>query len=158
MRFVAVCLIVVLGVCAQQGCASANNDFAAPRITVQNLTALPATAGQSRFRVSVLVDNPNPEPLVIRDLEFKLRLADQGILDGHSTTALTVAALDRATLTLELRSEIISSVSRLLAFVQGPENALPYEIYGRVILDRALKEPLPFSASGQVPLAMSDEN
>jgi len=157
MRFVAL-LSMALAVGVQLGCASANNDFAAPRITVQNLTALSPAAGQGRFSVGVLIDNPNPEPILIRDLEFKLRLADQGILDGHSTLALTVAALDQQTLTLELRSDIISSVSRLLSFVQGPQNALPYEIYGRVTLDRALKEPIPFSARGQVPLAMSAEN
>src|SRR5262245_15406491 len=113
MRFV-VLLSMVLGAGVQLGCASANSDFAAPRITVQTLTALPASAGQSRFSVAVLIDNPNTEPILIRDLEFQLRLADQGILDGHSTAALSVAALDRQTLTLELRSDIISSVSRLL--------------------------------------------
>jgi LEA14-like dessication related protein len=157
MRFVSSLLIVALVAGVQQGCASASNDFAAPRITAQNLVALPATAGQQRFRVGVLIDNPNPEPLLIRDLQFQLRLADQGILDGRSTEPLTVAALDRHTLTLELRSDIISSVSRLLSFVQGPENALPYELYGRVTLERALKEPIAFSARGLVPLAMNSE-
>jgi hypothetical protein len=70
---------------------------------------------------------------------------------------MTVEALDRRTVTLEVGSEILSSLSRLLSFVQGPENALPYEIYGEVYLDRRGRQPLRFSANGQVPLVMTGE-
>ena len=42
-------------------------------------------SGEQRFRVNLLVDNPNTEPLAIRDIEFKLRLADEGIIDGVLT-------------------------------------------------------------------------
>ncbi len=68
---------------------------------------------------------------------------------------LTIEALDRETVTLELGSEIVSSLSRLMSFVQGPENALPYEIYGEVYLDRRGRQPLQFSARGEVPLVMT---
>jgi hypothetical protein len=156
MRFLLLLSSLIFGAGVQLGCASADSDFAAPRITARSLLALPSTAGQQVFRVSVMIDNPNTEALLIRDLEFQLRLADQGILDGHTTESLTVNPLDRYTLTLELRSDIISSVSRLLSFTQGPENAIPYELYGRVTLDRALKEPIPFTARGLVPLAMTE--
>jgi LEA14-like dessication related protein len=105
----------------------------------------------------LIVDNPNTEPILVHNLEFTLRLADQGILDGAYAAPLTVPALDRQTITLELQSEIISSLSRLLSFVQGPENALPYELLGRVTLDRARSEPVAFGARGQVPLATTAE-
>jgi hypothetical protein len=41
--------------------------------------------------------------------------------------------------------------------VQGPANALPYEIFGNVILDRTFQNQLPFTATGEVPLSMSSE-
>jgi LEA14-like dessication related protein len=154
MRILIVVAVTMLGV-TSIGCASAQRGVVPPRITVQNLEPLPSSAGETRFRVGLLVDNPNTEPLSIRSFEFKLRLADEGIVDGVSSTPLTVEALDRQTVTLELRSEIVSSVSRLLSFVQGPENAIPYEIYGTVTLDRRRLDPLRFSASGQVPLVMA---
>ena len=68
---------------------------------------------------------------------------------------LTIEALDRQTVTLDLGSEIVSSLSRLLSFVQGPENALPYEIYGTVTLARRRPDPLRFSA--QRPSAARDD-
>jgi hypothetical protein len=155
MRTFTVVVVALLGIVAT-GCASAQRGSSVPpRITVQNLEPLPSSAGRQRFRVGLLIDNPNAEPLAIRSFEFKLRLADEGIVDGSSTTPLTVEALDQQTVTLEVGSEIVSSVSRLLSFVQGPENTLPYEIYGTVTLDRRLRDPLRFSANGQVPLVMT---
>jgi LEA14-like dessication related protein len=156
MRIVTAIVVTLLGVVAI-GCASAQRGVSAPRITVQTLEPLPSSAGQTRFRVTLMVDNQNTEPLRIRGFEFKLRLADQGIIDGSAAAPLTIEALDRKTVTLELGSEIISSLSRLMSFVQGPENALPYEIYGEVYLDRRNRQPLQFSARGAVPLVMTGE-
>jgi len=124
-----------------------------PRITVQNVEALSSTTPQ-RFHVTIIIDNVNTEPVTIKKLEFKLRLADEGIIDG-AVPPLTVEALDRRELTLELSSDIISSLSRLLSFVQGPDSLLPYEIYGRVTLTRGLQKDSAVGAKGLVPLTVS---
>ncbi len=141
----------------QMGCASGSRAPAPPRVAVQNIVALPATTQQQRYRVTLLIDNPNTEPLEIKELKFTLRLASEGLLDGRSNELLTVQALDQRTVTYELRSEIISSPQRLMSFVQGPANALPYELYGEVTLDRAFLTVLRFAATGQAPLAMSND-
>lgn len=157
MRNAVLRLVVALGLATLLGCASAGRDVVAPRITLQNLEALAPSAGQQRFRAGLIIDNPNTEPILVQNLEFTLRLADQGILDGAYSGPLTIPALDRQTITLGLQSDIISSLSRLLSFVQGAENALPYELVGRVTLGRATSEPLTFGTRGQVPLAMTSE-
>jgi LEA14-like dessication related protein len=101
--------------------------------------------------VQLLIDNPNTEPMRVRGIDFKLRLADEGIVDGQASGDLLVEALDQQTLELEVGSDIVSSLSRLLAFVEGPDNTLTYEIYGIVTVDRRLRQ-LQFSSRGQVPL------
>ena len=156
MRIVTVMVVTLLGFAAI-GCASAQRGVSAPRITVESLEPLPSQGAQTRFRLELVVDNQNTEPLRIRGIEFKLRLADQGIIDGSAAVPMTVEALDRRTVTLEVGSEILSSLSRLMSFVQGPENALPYEIFGEVYLDRRGRQPLRFSANGEVPLVMTGE-
>jgi hypothetical protein len=149
-------VVVALSAGAQLGCSSAGSDFVAPRIAVESLVALAPSAGQQRFRVGLEIDNPNPEPLQIVDLTFALRLADQGILDGR-VAPTTIAALDRQTIMLDVGSEIMSSLSRLRSFAEGPDNALPYELSGRLTLDRALSNPIPFAHRGQVPLSADGE-
>jgi LEA14-like dessication related protein len=146
-------VLLVLGFLA--GCATGPRSIEAPRVEVTGLTALgPSGAGQ-RFSVRLLVDNPNVEPLVIEELNFAVRLASEGRLDGRFAERLTIPALDRDTLTVEVESDIVSSLSRLIAIVQGPANTLPYEIVGNVRLDRRFQAPLPFFSRGEVPLAMS---
>jgi hypothetical protein len=134
----------------------AQRGLAPPRVTVTSLEPLPAAGAQQRFRAVLLVDNMNTEQLRLRGIEFKLRLADQGIIDG-GIGALTIEPLHQQSVTLELGSEILSSLSRLMSFVQGPENTLPYEIYGKVTFVRGRIDPMDFASRGHVPLVLPSE-
>ena len=155
MRIVSTFIAVAVLCSAPLACSVAQRAPASLRIAVQSLEPLPS-GSQQRFRVALLIDNMDTEPVTIRGIEFKLRLADEGIIDGQ-TPALAIDALDRQTVVIEVSSEIVSSLSRLLSFVQGPENTLPYEIYGKVTLDRKRIDPLSFSGTGEVPLVMTSE-
>ena len=131
----------------------AQRGMVPPRVTVQSLEPLPTAGTEQRFRAVLRVDNMHTEPLKLRGIEFQLRLAHLGILDGR-VPAMTVEALDQQLVTLELQSEIIASVSQLLSFVQGPENALPYEIVYKVTFARGRIDPANLVAEGLVPLVM----
>jgi LEA14-like dessication related protein len=138
---------------AQLAMAAKKPPLVPPRITVQAVAALPSSSPQ-RFRVTLSIDNPNTEPLTVKAIEFKLKLASEGIVDGDSYGLLVVGALEQQTVTLDLHSDIVSSLSRLQAFTRGPTNLLPYEIYGKVTIDRRpkAKAETPFTSSGDVPL------
>ena len=153
MRIVAALILAALLGSAPIGSASAQAQATGFVVALQSLEPLKSTGSGQRFRAVLFIDNMNTEPLKIRNIEFKLRLADQGIVDGN-TGGFTIEALDQQTMTLELSSEIVSSLSRLLSFAE--DNKLPYEIFGKVTLDRRNMQPLQFSAHGQVPLVMPD--
>ncbi len=123
---------------------------------MQSLEPLPSRSGEQRFRIVLVVDNMDTEPVKIRESSSSCGSPTRG-----SSTATrrryVIEALDQQTLTIEVGSEIVSSLSRLLSFVQGPENTLPYEIYGKVTLERKMIDPLSFSAVGEVPLVMTSE-
>jgi hypothetical protein len=123
-----------------------------PGVAVVSLAVLPGAGGKQRFRVGLEIDNQNTEPLALAGLKFTMRLAGEGVIDGRSAGAFTVAALDRATVEVDVESEIVSSVSRLMSYVQGPSNSLPYEIFGTLYLNRRMNNALTFSRSGEVPL------
>jgi LEA14-like dessication related protein len=144
-------LLVLACLSIQPAAAGKRTQLLPPRVSVQTLAARPSSTPQ-RFRVTLLIDNLNTEPLVIRAIEFKLRLADEGILDGNNVVPLTVDALGQQSLTLDMHSDLVSSLSRLMAFVRGPDNSLSYDIYGKLTLDRRSKGEMPFAFSGEVPL------
>ena len=146
-------LCVLLAFLAQPALAAKKAPVVPPRITVENVAALPSSSPQ-RFRVTLRIDNLNAEPLTIKALDFKLKLASEGIVDGESYAAMSVGALEQQNVTLELKSDIVSSLSRLQSFTRGPKRLLPYEIYGLVTIDRRPKSKgeIPFRASGDAPL------
>lgn len=135
------------------GCATAP-ALVAPGVEVATVAILPSTAELQRFRVSLVLDNPNTEPLVVNELRFMLRLASEGRLNGTSEAPFTLQALDRSTHTFTVETDMLSSLSRLMA-VQGTANTIPYELFGDLELDRSFKNSLPLSARGEVSLTMS---
>jgi LEA14-like dessication related protein len=153
-RLMAMCVLAgLLAQPVQPAIAAKKPPLVPPHITVQTLAALPSSSPQ-RFRVTLRIDNLNTEPVTVKAIEFKLKLASEGIIDGNSGGLLVVGALEQQTVTLELHSDIVSSLSRLQAFTHGSANTLPYEIYGTVTLDRRpkVKGEVPFRTSGDVPL------
>ena len=152
MRMVVALIAVILA--GAVPASFAQRGMVPPRVTVQSLEPLSAAGTGQRFRAVLVVDNMNTEPMKLRGIDFSLRLAHQGMLDGR-IPAMTVEALDQQVVTLELGSEIIASLSQLMSFVQGPENTLPYEILCKVTFQRGRIDPMNFTAEGQVPLVMT---
>jgi hypothetical protein len=156
MRSVLAFIAVVLIGSAAPGNSFAQRGMSPPRVTVLSLEPLPRMGSEQRFRAVLRVDNLNTEPLKTRGIDFSLRLAHQGIIDVY-LPPMTVEALDQQLITLDLRSEIIASVSQLLAISDGPENTLPYEIIGKVTFERGRIDPQSFSSEGYVPIVTSGD-
>ena len=154
MRNVMVSIAVMLLASAGPGTSFAQRGMMPPHVTVQSLEPLAKSGTDQRFRVVFRVDNLNTEPLKLRGIEVSLRLAHQGLLDGH-LPAMTIEALDHQDVSLELRSDLIASASQLLAFVQAPENTLPYEMVCKVTFERGRIGPMNFSTEGSVPVVMT---
>jgi hypothetical protein len=148
--------LAALGVAlAASGCAATPRSIAIPRVTVTQLSALQGASGQ-RFRVDLLVDNQNSEPLPIEEVRFTMRITGQGVLTARYTMPVTVEALDQHTLRIDVDGDALSSLSQLRA-AAGAGDTLGYEIFGNITLDRAFQNTLPFMASGAVPLAAAAE-
>lgn len=134
-------------------CAGSQGTLTAPRVQVTGLSLLEAGGETQRFSVSLLVENPNAVALPVEKLQFSLRLAGEGLLNGESMAPVAVPANGSETIRLEVESALVSSLSRLLALVQGPDNALPYEINGQLTLAQRFRNTFPFRFRGQVPLS-----
>jgi LEA14-like dessication related protein len=141
---------------APLACAPTPRSIAIPRVEITQLSALQAGANGQRFRVDVLIDNQNTEPLAIEEVSFTLRITGQGVLTGKYSTPVTVEALDRRTLQVDVDGDVLSSLSQLRA-AAAPSNTLTYQIFGNITLDRAFQSTLPFSANGAVPLAATSD-
>ena len=138
------------------GAAAAKKQIAPPRVEVASLVALPAvSASAQRYRISLLIDNPNTEPLVFGEIRFTLRLLGQGLLTSHSNSEVKIEALDRTTITVDVPGDTLPSYSQLRA-ASGPGDKLDYELYGNITMSRGMRTT-PIQAQGVLTLSRVSE-
>jgi hypothetical protein len=133
------------------GCSAAPRSLQPPRVEVVGLSVLSPGAAAPRFRVSLRITNPNPEALSVETLRFSVRLGGEGVLDGDAAEPITVPAQGEQTLRVDVDGALVSSPSRLLAL--ATDNAVPYDLFGNLSLERRAPNTFPFNASGRVPLS-----
>lgn len=148
-------LLAVFGTVTLAGCSTVPRGLAPIRPQLLSLDMVQASFEGQRFDVELLLTNPNSADIPVRRLEFDVRLAGEGLLRGDSAVPFTLPAQGRETVELEIFSEIVSSVSRLMSLAQGPQNELNYELQGQITLDVGLRDPVPIAFRGQVPLTVN---
>ena len=147
--------LTVLGAVTMAGCSTVPRGLAPIQPQLLSLDMVQASFEGQRFNVELVLTNPNAADIPVRRLEFDVRLAGEGLLRGDSAVPFTLPAQGRETVELEIFSEIVSSVSRLMSLAQGPQNELNYELQGQITLDVGLRDPVPIAFRGQVPLTVN---
>jgi hypothetical protein len=149
-------LAALCGFLVSFGAVAAKRQTAPPQIKVESLAALPAvSASAQRYRVGLLVDNQNTEPLFMGELRFTLRIIGQGLLTGRSPSEMKIEALDRTTVLIDVPGDSLPSYSQLVANA-GAGNKLDYELYGNITMSRGMKT-IPFQAQGVLTLTKVSE-
>ncbi|HEY5567087.1 MAG TPA: LEA type 2 family protein [Gammaproteobacteria bacterium] len=149
---------LTLGIAIAAGCAGVSRSLVTPEVELVNLAVLGASTETQRFALTFLVSNTNAEALRVQEIRYSVRLAGQGYLNGRSSVPVTLAPTGRQTVRVELETDGVASLSTLLAFVQGPDNALAYELTGDLVLGTRPERLLPFTYNGEVPLNMTSRN
>jgi hypothetical protein len=137
------------------GCASSPRSMEPPELYVSQLRLLPAADGNRQISVTLLLRNLNENPVELDSIDFSIRLGSEGFVEGTIDAPGSVPALSDLRVRTTVSSEFVSSVSRLISFLQGPESALPYEATGTIWLDTRPRRNLRFERVGSVPLAIS---
>lgn len=136
-------------------CVAGPGSVQTPIVTVADIRLLPSAEGTRDFIVTLFVVNPNDEALELSHVDFMVRLGTEGFVEGRISNPPLLPASGQVRMRTQVGTEFVSSVSRLMAFVQGDQSTLPYEAEGDVVLNTRPPRSLPFTASGRTPLIMS---
>lgn len=145
--------LLAISLLAVGACSSVPRSIVPPEVQLVSLSLVRATPQGQTFRVGFLLRNPNDFPIPIQGLEFSARLSGEGLLIGESLAPATLPALGEERLRVEVQTDLVASMSRLIAVVQGPEEGLAYELAGRLRLDGRPPRSVPFAFNGLVPLS-----
>jgi LEA14-like dessication related protein len=104
-----------------------------------------------RFKVRVLVVNPNTMELQVRGLEYQILLMGDSFADGTSSDTFLLPAQGEAEFDMLVTTNFMSAFGRLLSRVGGGKlEDIEYEISGKIHVDKGVLRKIPFSHQGTV--------
>jgi LEA14-like dessication related protein len=153
-RLAALALLAALSVAA--GCASMGPNLVAPQLSLVGVQVMSTDMFAQRFKVRVLVKNPNEIELPVRGLEYQIILMGDSFADGTSDDAFLLPAQGEAEFDMVITTNFMSAFGRLLSRVGGGKlEDIDYEIVGKLYVDKGVLRKIPFSHNGTVDFTKS---
>lgn len=147
----AVAILLAIGVA---GCASNAQIVETPTVHLSGVEASDLSLKGQTFILSFDVSNPNPFPLRIRTVSYRVQLEKQRFAGGELDCDFSIPAGSNGSFAISVKLDILRSASRLSAILRsGMGEPVGYELNGRLTIDIPLVKPLPFSHSGVISIA-----
>lgn len=142
-KFIALLYAVMLS-----GCAALQSAIETPHVTLSNLQVIDMTVLEQRYAVTLRMQNPNPIPLPIAGMNFRLDINDTELGRGVTNEAVTVPAYGEALVEIKL----VSNLMRIFNQIRGLENnkgqSLRYRLSGGLSVSSRMGK-LPFDYRGE---------
>ena len=133
------------------GCTTLGSELVAPSLEVTGVQMLSTDMFAQRFKVRVLVKNPNDLELPIKGLDYQIILMGDSFAEGQSNDVFLLPAGGEAEFDMLVTTNFVSSFGRLLSRVQGGKlENIDYEITGKVMVDKGMVRKIPFNHRGTV--------
>lgn len=134
--------VALLGA-ALSGCATMAGLGEPPRVSLVSITPVNLQLFEQRFRVTLQVQNPNPESITIRGLDYEIAINDKLFAQGVSGKSISIPAYGETTAQVEVVSTLQRVLEQLQAFGSRDTPSIDYAISGHVSVD-GIPIPVPF--------------
>ena len=141
------CVLLLLAAILVGACALLPTGLEPPRVSLVNIEPQAMTLFEQRYRVSIRIQNPNPQPLRLRGLSYRLDLNGRELASGVGRSAAEIPGLGEAVVTTELLSSVFALVEQL-RLLEASGGALRYSLEGTLHL--AGGQRLPFQRRGEI--------
>jgi LEA14-like dessication related protein len=132
-------------------CTSMGSKLESPRLSLVGIQVMSADMFAQRFKVRVLVVNPNEIELPVRGLEYQILLMGDSFADGTSNDVFLLPAKGEAEFDMLVTTNFVSAFGRLLSRVGGGKlENIEYEISGKIYVEKGILRKIPFSHQGTV--------
>lgn len=146
-----IALLAVIGI---SGCAATGPLVEVPLVQLRGVEASELSFKGQTFLLKFEVSNPNPFPLRIRSVRYRIELENQRFAGGEAPCDISIPAGGNGEFAISVKLNILKSASRLTAILRGGMGEpVAYELDGRLTIGIPLVKPLLFSTSGVITIA-----
>ena len=136
------------------GCSSFGSKLESPELSLVGIQMLSTDMFAQKFKVRVLVKNPNELEIPVRGIDYTIILMGDSFAEGVSNDKFLLPAKGEAEFDMVITTNFVSSFGRLLSRVGGGKlQNLQYEIAGEVLVDKGMIRKVPFSHHGTVDIS-----
>ena len=132
------------------GCSALEQDIREPEYRLERLELLELGVVEQRFRLTLLVDNPNRRALPVRALRYSLDVEGIPLAEGALEEGFTIPANTEHPVTLEFGTRLLQTMPRLLQHVGA--GTVGYSLQGEVDYGRWIRGTRPFERRGRISL------
>lgn len=135
------------------GCATLAQSVETPDITIAGMRLVEAGFSKQSYELTLNVRNPNPIPLPVRGLAYRIQLAGESFAAGETLSAFTVPANGEAEFGVSITTDLVRSLSSLQRILQQRDETVAYEMGGELQVNLPFVKAIPFATAGEVDLA-----
>jgi len=132
-------------------CSTMPSNLVPPSVEVVGVQMLSTDMFAQRFKLRMLVNNPNDLELPITGLEYTVLMLGDRFAEGVSNEAFVLPAKGEAEFDMMVTTSFVSSFGRLLSRAGGGKlENIDYEITGKVFVEKGMFRKIPFNHRGTV--------
>lgn len=132
-------------------CAGTETLVSSPTVSLSSVELERADFRQQTFLLGFDVRNPNPFPLPVRSMTYRVLLDDEKFAGGEAAGSFTVPARSDDAFMISVDLDILNSAGHLASLMQnGVPDRVNYALEGSLTVDIPFTRPIPFSSSGVI--------
>lgn len=144
-------LIVVICTAMTAGCASQGPSLQSPEVRLSSVDVQEFSFSAQTVLLNFDVSNPNPIPLPVKSVRYKVFLEGQQFAGGETDGRFTVPARGDSDFSITVELDLMSSAARLLPMLRASTTRpLQYELHGSLAVAIPFTRPLTFSRDGTI--------
>lgn len=133
------------------GCASSGSFVQSPAVDLTSVQVSDMSFTRQTFLLGFKVDNPNPFPIPVRAVNYRVRLNDQPFAGGATQSDFTVPAGGVEDFVISVDLDLLKSGAQLTSILRsGVTERVDYEVLGDLDVDIPLAPTLRFSNTGTI--------
>ena len=122
-----------------------------PAVDLTHVEVSEVTLASQTFLLGFNVSNPNPFPLPVRSVRYRVRLNDHNFAGGETQSNFTIPAGGDESFVISVDLDLLQSGARLTSIIRsGVRNDLNYQLDGDLAIDIPMSPSVRFSSSGTV--------
>jgi len=149
-------MLLLFAVVSISACAGTGTVIDSPKVELTGVELTSANFRRQTFLLRFDVSNPNPFPLPVKAVEYRLDFDDEKFADGKTQGSFTVPARGDDSFAISVDLDILSTATHLTSLLSGGfrEN-VSYELRGSLAIDIPFVSPIRFSSSGVINMTQT---